>query len=131
MGDDWRPPKSSGVEDVTIERWKLDALLRGAFNRSMTDLARADSAAAVAADIPAATAGPPEKSPPPLAADADEESEEVPAALIRRIEDVVDTLERRIDACEKRVAAHRVLTDLEDEIDRSLSEKERSDSLLN
>jgi hypothetical protein len=47
--DDWVPPKPTGEPDISVPAWQFQALLRGAFNRSMhqyADMARADSNAA-------------------------------------------------------------------------------------
>jgi hypothetical protein len=116
---DWVPPKADdGEPEISIERWKFDALLRGAFNRSMqqiSEMARAD-------DGVGASALPEEAKPPPLAADA-EEPEPMPNAaidpdLMEIIEAKLDELATRMDALERRKAAESALLALEDEIER-------------
>ena len=112
---DWVAPKADdGDPEISIEKWKFDALLRGAFNRSMqqiSDMARADDVAGKASALP------PEDKPPPLAADA----EELPAIdpdVLDAIESKIDELATRMDRLERRKAAADALLALEDEIER-------------
>jgi hypothetical protein len=44
--DDIVPSSSVTLPEVTLPRWKFDALLRGAFNRALAEEVRADAAAA-------------------------------------------------------------------------------------
>jgi hypothetical protein len=72
VSDDIVPP-ASGTNDplaeVTLPRWKMNAILNGVFGRALSDIAREDSAAAK--DQQPRGVGDPDSSAPPLAADAD------------------------------------------------------------
>lgn len=122
---DWVAPKADdGDPEINIARWKFDALLRGAFNRSMqqiSEMARADDA-----DSAGASELGYETKPPPLAADAEEPSP-VDPEWIEAIDKAVDALTARVGALEKRRAAEAALTALEDEIERMLPQSKDDD----
>ena len=119
---DWVAPKADdGEPEISLERWKFDALLRGAFNRSMqqiSDMARADDA-----DSAGASELGYETKPPPSAADAEEPSP-VDPEWIEAIDKAVDALTVRVGKLEKRRAADAALDALETEIEQMYPSKD-------
>jgi hypothetical protein len=138
MNDDNIVPSASGTNDplgeVTLPRWKFDAIMNGVFGRALSDLAREDSAATK--DDPPRGVGDPDSSAPPLAADASftgggfgnspapvfgkkhrkdgaaldpaaeaQEREQLMAELLAKINADIDALDARLTAYEDRCAA--------------------------
>jgi hypothetical protein len=112
---DWVPPaRDNGEPEMSLPRWQFDALLRGAFNRSMQTLAET----ARNDDAPGASALPEEQKPPTLAADAEPVTPTIDAETMRMIEDRIEELTARLDRYERRMAAEAALDALETEIEK-------------
>jgi hypothetical protein len=131
---DWTPPKiDNGEPEVSLEKWKFDALLRGAFNRSMQTIAEMarDDAAAGASQLGE------EDKPPRLAADrnADAETpkppprEPIPPEVLAAIEDRIEQLTERLDRFERMKQAEQALLDLENRIEAEMPPSQGDDDL--
>jgi hypothetical protein len=134
--DDWTPPKTdNGEPELSIEKWKFDALLRGAFNRSMQNIVETmhgDGMPTRNDDAAGASALSEEQKPPELAADAEPVKPTIDPEVMKMIEDRIDELTARMDALERRRAAEAALTALEDEIEQMYPPKQGDDlDLLN
>jgi hypothetical protein len=139
QNDDWpsyRPPPNNGEPEVSIERWKFDALLRGAFNRSMQTMAESvrndDEGHDVRGEPSTLNVAPPDELPPRLAADDQPALTEpaIPPEVLAAIEQKIDELTERLDRFERMKEAEQALLDLEDEIERLSPPKEGGDDDL-
>ena len=112
---DWVPPAKQYMDDIPVLDPELGKVpfwksLLWATARARTEMIRNDSVASGASALP------PEKLPPRLAAD----EEPIPPEVLSAIEQKIAELATRLDAYERTRAAEQALIDLENRIEAEL-----------